>query len=130
MAFLYRKAEKKSEFKDYFGEFNNVLTKDGKQLIADPEWTTLAFDDHPNVIKQNLTTIESMVKDKTPLNQLPLDFIAFSEISRPKSLPKIAEYRSTTQFMEKRFPDCTETTTRNLCDIACYNQPQNKFDNP
>ena len=128
MAFLYRKAEKKSEFKDYFGEFNNVLTKDGKQLIADPEWTTLAFDDHPNVIKQNLTTIESMVKDKTPLNQLPLDFIAFSEISRPKSLPKIAEYRSTTQFMEKRFPDCTETTTRNLCDIACYNQLQNKFD--
>ncbi len=128
MAFLYRKAEKKSEFKDYFDELKDMLTKYGKELIADPEWTTLAFDDHPVEIKKNLEKIRLMVEEKKPLSQLSLDFIAFSELSRPQGLPKIAEYRSTTQFMEEKFSDCTETTTRNLCDIACYNQPQNKFD--
>jgi len=136
MAFLYRKAEKKSEYKDYFDELSNalkneVLTDDGKKLVADPSWITDAFDDSKTSIDNKLARIKSVVEKEQSLDaikkQLPLDFIAFSEISRPQALPKIAEY-SNVKYKGIKFPNCTETTIRNLCNIALFNQKQNNFD--
>ncbi len=144
LAFLYRKAEEKSEFKKYFDEVQNVLkkpilTKDGAQQVANQQWISSAFDDSNAGIKKILDEIKHAVEAfgelksngkvtlEDILHKISFAKIVFGEVSRPQALPHVAEY--TDVFFEKvKFPDCAETTMRNLCNIATYNAKDNRFD--
>ncbi|MCK4651427.1 hypothetical protein KAT08_04610, partial [Candidatus Babeliales bacterium] len=62
------------------------------------------------------------------LQEVPYEELMYAEITQQSygaALPKIAEYRSA-YFKEKSFPDCADTTQRNLVNIFLY-QKENKI---
>jgi len=137
MGFLYRKAETKKQLKQYFEQLTQFVPAEklfqDAEAFTDAAWEDDIFnaDDVPTIVEALKTYVKQSEKEKNPLNVIKKLFtiatyeeIIFAEIMQQiysMPLPKIASHRNVA-FEERTFPDCVETTMRNLCNCLFYNQ--------
>jgi hypothetical protein len=127
LSFLYRKTENKKQLKNYFVELNrnrNIFRNENEELDSEWEDRTYLGDDF-NVLKDHLESVASTnllmnLDDLDDLDDLEkaIYVIGIQQLYR-QSAPKLDQYRAPS-FNGVKFPDCMETTIRNICNIALY----------
>jgi hypothetical protein len=143
LTFLLRKAEDiksgekvdKLDYKEYFEGLriqlgDVIFTEQGLRLLDSEAWLHDAYDDSEAAMITYLKEISSAIDKANPLdvellNQL-YEKMVFAELSRPKGFPNLAQYR-TSAYEGQPFPDCVDTTMRNLCNVAVFDAKTNTF---
>jgi hypothetical protein len=143
LTFLFRKAEDvkaganvdKLDYKEYFEGLriqlgDAIFTEPGLKLLESEAWLHDVYDDSEAALGTYLQEISNAISKANPLDAELLDQlyekIVFADLSRPKELPNLAQYRDS--FYEGQpFPDCVDTTMRNLCNIVVFEKKTNTF---
>jgi len=125
----------KADYKYYFegvqeAVHEDIFTDPGQQIFSRESWLSAVYDDSEMVIDEYLNQIKSVVGSAEKLEVSLLDQfyekMIFAELSRPKGFPDLAQYR-TAYFEGKPFPDCVDTTERNLCNVVSFDAKTNTF---
>ena len=149
--FMYRKMIEKHEFSRYcsgleeelskVNAVGNVFVRDFKDRLITDEWKKDVFGVQENQAEEIIEKFSQVVNEKMietkefgaliqqALQEVPYEELMYAEITQQSygaALPKIAEYRSA-YFKEKSFPDCADTTQRNLTNIPLFKEKNKIF---
>ncbi len=118
LAAVYRLADNRRDLQNYFEALNKYSPSDQPFFDKDLFGTTVAYD---------IQELEAMYE--IPFTQEIFEkYIIGGLVSfYRQSLPKIFEYKPV-NYQNIRYPNCVETTVRNLCNIVLYNASTGTFD--